>query len=528
MSKWYNHNEGGKALVIFEEDDLSKQLDTVSISMLVNNKIPCLVPASFSQVDETRYIKFNISSRIAFREFLERPTTFGIVSELLINMCNSFIELRKYMIDGSALIFDTDKMYIDTSLTTVSFILEPLIENHKPVKYNDFFKKILFSLQMTDNENLGAVVNMLNGRNFSLERFSEQLGKLKNQAPAEPSEPYKPSPVHESTPADGARNDFGDFADRQLGLEKEKDKPEIPAPAQGDKSGKRFAFPKFAIPGLSDAKQSEPKPQKPTAESAVPPAPSKPETPAKKSGGLFDRFNPFGGDKGEKGEKGDKKIKPTPKPAPAPMGDIAIPGAEPDHVSAMSSMSSVSVPRPEPAPRFEVPIPTPTQPEASPMQGFAVPDDGQAPQPEYFDQMGGIGGESSEQYSAYPFAEQSAGRMIRTDESDDDTTELMGSEDGEEDPRLERLSTGETIDIDKDTFNIGKDPKALLDYIINDKRISRRHASIIHRNGNYFIVDLGSKNHTYVNGNMLISNMEQILNNGDKIRIAVEEFIFRI
>ncbi|MBR6338010.1 MAG: FHA domain-containing protein, partial [Ruminococcus sp.] len=108
-------------------------------------------------------------------------------------------------------------------------------------------------------------------------------------------------------------------------------------------------------------------------------------------------------------------------------------------------------------------------------------------------------------------------------------TQMMGSNDSDGNaPKLIRVSNAEVIDIDKESFNIGRDPKSLLDYVINDVRVSRRHATIMHKGNNYFIVDLGSKNHTYVNGNMLISNMETLINNGDKIRIAFEEFIFEV
>lgn len=514
MSKWYNHNEGGKALIIFEEDDLSKQLDTVSISMLVNNKIPCLVPVSFSQVDETRYLKFNISSRIAFREFLERPTTFGIVSELFINMCNSFIELRKYMIDGSALILNPDMMFIDASLSMASFILEPLLEEHRPVKYSDFFKKILFSLQITDNGNLGAVVNMLNGRNFSLENFSEQLINLKNASLS-----YD-SPVSERDRDNRSENDFGEFADRQLNPEKTVEKPEPPKKPSDEGL---LGLGKFAIPGIfggskqKDQKETQPQiPTPPPAPAQTPTGgavpsvkPPKPEPPQKKpeKGGLFKKL--LSGDK-------EKKAKPAPAPSAAPMGGIAIPGMEVDHIKSMGSMQPVPASAPVQPNIPNVQPENPVSPEP-PAQEFIVPD--------YLEQTGG-----STIEPPYSDSENMAGRIMRTYSIDDedDTTQLMGGEEGSGIPRLMRLSTKEIIDIDKDTFNIGCDPKYLLDYVISDKRISRRHASIIHRNGNYFIVDLGSKNHTYVNGNMLISNMEQILNSGDKIRLAVEEFIFQL
>ena len=46
------------------------------------------------------------------------------------------------------------------------------------------------------------------------------------------------------------------------------------------------------------------------------------------------------------------------------------------------------------------------------------------------------------------------------------------------------------------------------------------------REGRCFILDTNSTNHTYVNGVMIRSNEEVVLSEGDKIRLANEEFVF--
>lgn len=70
---------------------------------------------------------------------------------------------------------------------------------------------------------------------------------------------------------------------------------------------------------------------------------------------------------------------------------------------------------------------------------------------------------------------------------------------------------------------------ALANYRIDDNRkISRRHASIRMECGHYFIRDNNSSNGTYVNGKRLGGEMEEELKDNDIIRLADEEFIFRI
>ena len=92
-------------------------------------------------------------------------------------------------------------------------------------------------------------------------------------------------------------------------------------------------------------------------------------------------------------------------------------------------------------------------------------------------------------------------------------------------PYLIRSSNGETIVLSKAVFRVGKD-RDFVDYCIHDNSaISRRHANFMVRNGDIFIIDTNSTNHTYVNGVMIRSNAEVKLTHGDEIRLANEDFM---
>ncbi|MGN0593674.1 MAG: FHA domain-containing protein, partial [Hominimerdicola sp.] len=91
---------------------------------------------------------------------------------------------------------------------------------------------------------------------------------------------------------------------------------------------------------------------------------------------------------------------------------------------------------------------------------------------------------------------------------------------------LRRVRTNESISINKDKFVIGKEKNFVDYYVDGNAAISRSHAYILKRQESYFIVDTNSKNHTYLNGRIISSNVEEPLNNGDKIKLANEEFIF--
>lgn len=120
-------------------------------------------------------------------------------------------------------------------------------------------------------------------------------------------------------------------------------------------------------------------------------------------------------------------------------------------------------------------------------------------------------------------------RSVIQEDDFDNTIDLSQYQIIQEDnnyPKLTRLATNEEIKINKAVFRIGKSSDCV-DYAIKDnKSISRIHADIIQRENNYFIVDQGSKNHTYVNDNCIQQRWEAQINDGDHIKLSNEEFIF--
>ena len=64
--------------------------------------------------------------------------------------------------------------------------------------------------------------------------------------------------------------------------------------------------------------------------------------------------------------------------------------------------------------------------------------------------------------------------------------------------------------------------------LLNTQCEQIHYADIIARGGRYFIVDLNSKNRTFVNGTPIPAQQETEIHDGDAIRLANEEFEFRI
>ena len=78
-----------------------------------------------------------------------------------------------------------------------------------------------------------------------------------------------------------------------------------------------------------------------------------------------------------------------------------------------------------------------------------------------------------------------------------------------------------SYELQKDVLSVGRSSDNIIQVI--DKKISRKHAEFVLKQDKYWIVDLKSKNGTYVNG---MKVLEQILNDGDVITVGETYLIF--
>ena len=93
---------------------------------------------------------------------------------------------------------------------------------------------------------------------------------------------------------------------------------------------------------------------------------------------------------------------------------------------------------------------------------------------------------------------------------------------------LIRIKNHERIFINKPMILIGRDLENLDCNVHDNTAVGHQHARIVRNGDNYFIVDLNSRNYTYVNGMMIQSGIETPISDGDMIMLANEEFTFKI
>ncbi|MDE6434723.1 MAG: trypsin-like peptidase domain-containing protein [Lachnospiraceae bacterium] len=93
---------------------------------------------------------------------------------------------------------------------------------------------------------------------------------------------------------------------------------------------------------------------------------------------------------------------------------------------------------------------------------------------------------------------------------------------------LVRKKNGDKRRIDTIEFTVGKDETKVNYYISDNETISRCHMKIVKKGFQYYIVDLESTNHTYLNGAIIPPNQEIAIKDKDNIKISDEEFTLEI
>lgn len=105
-------------------------------------------------------------------------------------------------------------------------------------------------------------------------------------------------------------------------------------------------------------------------------------------------------------------------------------------------------------------------------------------------------------------------------------TSILGG--GASSAYLVRRKNGQKIMVNVQNFKIGKE-RSRVNYCVSDNSsISRVHCEIVKRGADYYVVDKGATNFTFVNGIQLSPNTETLLSNNAVLKLSDEEFEFHL
>lgn len=487
-------NQGGRSYLVYTLEN-GETIDTMSLGMITNNQITGLIPALFTQTDSAKTIKYNVSSRIPIKQVLSGGITKARLLGAFNGIADALLACEDYMIDPATLVFDLDYIFTDVSEYKTELVCVPTSGITNSAQSPSTLLKLVMSSYTFDTSENSAyvtrIINFLNSStNFSAAAFKKMLqeinadGNPPHPVPQPPTAPPAGYPLEGPPPAPpilGLDHPIGDVErpPRPDGPGHHPGPvvpPKAPSPQDADKTSDKgkMSF-LYLLQHFSSGNLAIYKAQK------------------------GDEVGDNGENKGNKGGKNsaNKGVNKDVKSGGKNGGnkgsnaslEFAVPGqSERPAVPPASGGGWANQPqheKPPMVPGFQDHLPKGEKPISGTI---------------FLDDDSGKGGSG--------------------------TVFFPGGEDPALKPTLVRKKNDERIPVNKPVFCLGSQV-GYADYCISGNRfISRSHANIISRNGEYFVVDTNSLNHTFVNGEMIQSNMEVKLSHGTAIRLGNEEFEF--
>lgn len=476
---------GNKTFLVYKVQE-KDQIDTVGVGMLTNNKISGIAPVIYTQMNEEIFFKYDVSSKITAKDFfskqLDRKRIIGVFSSI----GNALLDAEDYMISIFNFVFKSELIYIDENTLEVSLVCLPITNySSSEDEIIDFFKTTVYGLQINKEENCNYFAQLFNYFNnltaFSVFDYTEFLKTINqetftNTKPAEKQEKKSISPI------------VGNTSQEHKTSLPQNINPITPVnkPVQVPKETKVKAEEKET----SDKSQNN------------------------KKMSVFWLLQHYNEDnlklyKEQKNSNKTNKEKPSKvkesskskKTSDGVNLGIPVPGMPvPGFDNAKEQVHKEPKPVKEKMPQIDKKEPKSTKKESKEVviSPPVVPT--------------GLGVQATDETTVLNLGSAE--------------TTILTAVSLKPEPYLVRLKNGEKVLVDKPRFRIGKE-KSYVDYFIGDNTaISRSHADIIVKGDSYFLVDLNSTNHTFVNGAMLQGNAEVQIKNGNRIRLANEDFDF--
>ncbi len=541
MKEFKYENQGASSFLVYQlkEEDV---LDNISLNMLTSNKAKGLASTNYMQMDTQRFIRYTITGKITANQFFARPVTKQSFMGIFKGITEAMVSAEEYMLDPACILLDLNQIYTDVSTGETECICLP-VENEKEQKdQREFLKSVMFQAQFENPEEGSYVTRILNYLNsipvFSSLDFLNLLTEMEREG------------KKDRTPLAPAAKESLQQGVAEIGN----------AVANSSVAGMAASF--FEQSSLSPAGALK---QENAVEEAIPDIPVPDDIPKEERISLFYLLQHYNNNRAkeymaqqkqlkarkealkkiELAKKGGKKksaaslnlpggkaktASAAPKAKKPSSGGFSfqVPGKESGKDKPGEDLSGIKSLPNAPVnsqgnftenPKVSAPVGSGMNiPKSNPSaaKGTLQP---AKPSPLFSNQQEAVGnggrnfGDTTVLHSGFRGEETSVLNYTK-------------APDTPKQPYLLRIKNGERIPITGNIFRLGKEEK-FVDYVIHDNEaISRSHANIISRNGQYFLQDNNSTNHSFLNGQQCVSNVELPLQDKASIRLGNEEFQF--
>lgn len=502
MGTFTYENQGTYTFLIYMADS-DEVMDTVAVGMTTNNKLEGIISPGIQQKNMTMVCKYNITSMTALEDVLLGVINRKKLIALLESMTKSLLYAQQYLLSEEDFLLDAAHIYVDASTGQASLIAKPVIMPGGN-SYQNFIKVVLNSVISDESEDCTYIVkirNYVNRRDvFSYEGLLDVLHKLESTG----------NSVY--TRADITPKQEKPVAEQPM---PEQSMPQQPNPQQT--AGNPMVSKTPIVPNIPNIPNNQnvsnvPKGmripqilQTPQKEAQIP---KQPKEEKEKGFGLGKLFG-----------KKEKESNPQKKQS-SPL-NFAYPGK----AAAESVGNPVGMAIPGRSNLNAQPVSAPQPQAPAPVQSANVPQQ-QMQQPVQAQQ-----GRSAQQVS---YVEEDYGNTIMMSDDDGATVLLTGDEEAlnisgaARRVYITREKNQQKMEIAKPMFKLGRSADTADFYVAGNGMVGREHAFIIQEDEHVFIKDNNSKNHTYVNDEMVRAGERVELKDQDVVRLADENFLITI
>ena len=492
--------QGANTYLVYQISE-TDEIDSPGLNMMTSNHIKGLFPVHFTQMNRDRYLKYNITAKMPISKFFEGVITKKQILEVFSGVADAVILAEKYMLNSSMFIFDPEHIFVDVKNYEVSMVCFPVVvSNREIIDVADFFKNIVFTSKYSQSENsdyIAKMISYLNSTaNFSIRDFRDIIKQLSetNAANNEIAVNNRKIPKNKPEPSAAARERNTKPKQQTPPADKMKStQPQLFTIPESMPSGEKSEKLQYFMSG----NVSESPPMTPINTGKIP------TDPAEKKISLFHLLMHY-----------DKETKDAYMAQKQGKISELKSGINPSKKGLVKS--SFAIPGEEKAMPQTLPSPTQAMPKIS----------NNSPKPQRANKKNNAGPLNSIKNKELDFGDTN----YCFEDTEDSGTVLMDQEQSSQQimPHLVRKKNNERISINKDIYRLGRD-RDFNDYVIaENKFVGHSHCHIITRDGECFIADDNSRNHTYVDGQMVSGGHEVKISHGQLIKVADEEFEFRL
>lgn len=477
MNLMFDRKVIGDTTRLILEIESREALDKFALKMIGHNHIERLAPMELMQYDSRNYLQYDISNKDTLDSRLSGVLKKTEVIQMLNSIIDAFEETDAYMLSEDGMLLTTDRVYVDGQNHCV-FLYLPFEQEHS-ISRISFLQEVVEHITPDYDDRDTYLFNILNAFNRgAISKIADLKEMLRKNSEKLPSTREKPQTPERAQVSDGLQP-----------VEKPQTSGKLQIPKKSQLSEK------LHIPGKPHASEN---PQ----ESEALQIPGKQEVEKSQSSANISFAIP--------GKNGDLSINiPGTKKDGDDKKDEKKDKKENKDNKKEDKKNNRKNNRREAIPLFG-------------KKAQEINEISPGPQP-IANQKGPVQNRNDDMYESYEQTVMMAGQQA----DNPDSEAKVYSDVSENTAQLERKSTGECIEILQNNAVVGSGSGADC-RITGNKAISRTHATISVQNGAFFITDNHSSNGTWVNGSRLIPDKAVEIRSGALIKLANEEFIFRV